>query len=117
MAPSRRERSAGHAHAVRRLKLTSDATREHTASLFRALGDPARLKLIEALAASEWCVGELAEMVEGDPTTLSQRLRVLRHEGLVDRRRSGRHIFYRLKDEHVADLIRNAFAHTREKES
>jgi ArsR family transcriptional regulator, lead/cadmium/zinc/bismuth-responsive transcriptional repressor len=104
----------GHSHRARRLALVPDAARARTANLFRALGDPERLKLIELLARDEWCVSELAEAVAGDPTTLSQRLRVLRHEGLVHRRRNGRHIFYRLSDDHVADLVRNGFAHAQE---
>lgn len=42
------------------------------------------------------------------------RLRVLRDEGLIARRRDGNHIYYALADRHVADLIRNALAHAGE---
>jgi DNA-binding transcriptional ArsR family regulator len=110
----RRTRSTDHAHGVRVVRLTAETTREGTASLFRTLGDPERLKLVEVLAVSEWCVSELAQAVASDPAVLSQRLRVLRQEGLVRRRREGRHIFYRLADANVADLVRNAFAHAKE---
>jgi ArsR family transcriptional regulator len=99
---------------VGEVRLASEATRTRTAGLFRTLGDPERLKLVEVLAVSERCVSELAEAVASDPAVLSQRLRVLRQEGLVHRRRDGRHIFYRLADAHVADLVRNAFAHAKE---
>ena len=114
--PLRRRASkpTSHAHRARRVEVVALGARERTASLFRALGDAERLRLIELLAADEWCVSELAEALEADPTTLSQRLRVLRQEGLVRRRRSGRHIFYQLADAHVADLVRNAFAHSKE---
>jgi DNA-binding transcriptional ArsR family regulator len=47
-------------------------------------------------------------------STVSQRLRILRSEGLVVRRREGKHIFYALADRHVADLLNNALAHAEE---
>ena len=109
MTPSDPSRIAGHLHGARKPRMSSGATRDHTASLFRALGDPERLRLVEMLSDAEWCVSELAEAVGGEPTVMSQRLRVLRHEGLVQRRRSGRHIFYRLADAHVADMVRSTY--------
>ena len=48
--------------------------------------------------------------------TVSQRLRLLRTEGLVRRRRDGNHLFYSLADRHVADLVHNALAHAAELE-
>ena len=44
-------------------------------------------------------------------STVSQRLRVLLQEDLVKRRRQGRDMFYRLADDHVETLIRNALDH------
>ena len=44
-------------------------------------------------------------------STVSQRLRILRSEGLIVRRRAGNHIYYSLADRHVADLIHNGLAH------
>ena len=49
-----------------------------------------------------------------DISTISQRLRVLRNEGLVSRRRQGKHIVYGLADQHVVELIANALAHAAE---
>ena len=49
-------------------------------------------------------------------STVSQRLRLLRGEGLVHRRREGTHIYYALADRHVVDLIHNALAHAAELE-
>jgi ArsR family transcriptional regulator, lead/cadmium/zinc/bismuth-responsive transcriptional repressor len=87
------------------------AAREHAAKVFRALGDPERLRIIELLVVDECCVSELAEVAGIHPNTLTQRLRVLRSSGLVNRRRSGRQIFYRLMDGSVADFVRRMFAH------
>ncbi|HEV3082290.1 MAG TPA: helix-turn-helix domain-containing protein, partial [Gemmataceae bacterium] len=50
-------------------------------------------------------------------STVSQRLRMLRTEGLVKRRRAGNHLFYALSDRHVADLVQNALAHADELQS
>jgi DNA-binding transcriptional ArsR family regulator len=87
---------------------------ERAAGLFRALGDGARLRLLHLLTAGEWCVTEMVEALGEKFSTVSQRLRLLRAEGLVARRRDGAHIFYSLADRHVADLIHNALAHAEE---
>ena len=84
------------------------------ASYFRAMGEPGRLSTLLALRAGEACVSELAETLGVGLPALSQRLRVLRQAGLVRSRREGRHIFYSLHDDHVAQLIDNALAHASE---
>lgn len=89
----------------------SDEAFERAAALFRAAGDPARLRLLETLSREESCVSALAEASSEGMSTVSQRLRLLRAEGLVTRRRDGRHMYYSLADDHVAALIRNALEH------
>jgi DNA-binding transcriptional ArsR family regulator len=86
------------------------------AQLFRAMGDPARLRILILLLDRQWCVTELVEEMGEKFSTVSQRLRVLRTEGLVGRRRVGTHLYYTLADDHVADLVRNALAHATELE-
>ncbi|MDB4990658.1 MAG: Transcriptional regulator, ArsR family [Myxococcaceae bacterium] len=87
---------------------------ERAAALFRALGDTARLSLLERLAGGEYCVTELAEATGEGLSTISQRLRTLRSERLLRRRRVGKHVYYTLSDHHVADLIRSALEHAAE---
>lgn len=87
---------------------------ERAAALFRALGDTARLSLLERLAGGEYCVTELAEATGEGLSTISQRLRTLRSERLLKRRRVGKHVYYTLADHHVADLIASALAHAAE---
>jgi len=87
------------------------------ARLFRALGDPARLRTLELLASGEQCVSALAASSGEGLSTVSQRLKLLRAEGLVTPRRDGRHIFYALADEHVSALITNALHHATEARS
>ena len=92
------------------------ASLDRAAGLFRALGDAARLHLLFLLAQREWCVTELVGALREKFSTVSQRLRILRTEGLVRRRRAGTHLYYALADRHVADLIENALAHAHELE-
>ncbi len=87
---------------------------ERAARLFRALGDEARLRTLELLARREACVSEIAEASGESVSTVSHRLRLLRAEGLVSRRRDGRHIYYALADHHVIELLRNAIEHVDE---
>ncbi len=87
---------------------------EQAAALFRALGDSARLSLLARLAQGEYCVTELAQATGEGLSTISQRLRTLRSERLLRRRRVGKHVYYTLADEHVALLIESALAHASE---
>ncbi len=85
--------------------------------LFRALGDSHRLRLLLLLSEKERCVAELVEILEENYSTISQRLRLLRTENLVEGRREGSHVFYSLADQHVVDLLHNALQHANEFES
>lgn len=87
---------------------------EVAARLFRAIGDTPRLRLLALLAQGEACVTELAATEGENISTISQRLRVLRSEHLVVRKRRGKHINYGLADQHVMDLVFNALAHASE---
>lgn len=95
----------------------STVSLERASRIFRALGDSARLRLMVLLAQGEACVTELAAAEGDEISTVSQRLRVLRAEELVARRRRGKHVLYGLADQHVADLISNALAHASEHRS
>lgn len=87
---------------------------ERAVRLFRALGDEARLRTLDLLIAGEACVSELAASTGERVSTVSHRLRLLRSEGLVTRRREGRHIYYALADRHVLELVENALVHATE---
>ncbi len=84
------------------------------ARLLSALGDTERLRLLDLIGEGEVCVGELAEATGAAMTTVSQRLKVLRERGLVAVRRDGKHMYYRLADGHVGDLVRIGLAHALE---
>ena len=90
----------------------SDDTLEKAARIFRALADPARLRLLTILSEGNACVSELA--AEDQLSTVSQRLRTLHNERLVTRKRQGKHIIYGLADDHVLEMIVNALSHAGE---
>jgi DNA-binding transcriptional ArsR family regulator len=85
---------------------------EEGAALFRLLGDPTRLRMLDELTRSdELCVHEIAERIGTSDTKVSQALRLLRTAGVVRNRREGRHIHYRLDDDHVRALLEVTAAH------
>ncbi len=100
-----------HSHGRRKVPSFDEPALEAAAGFFRAAGDVSRLRLLTVLREGEWCVSELAQALGEGLSTISQRLKVLRTEGLVARRRDGKHVLYSLADEHVAELIGNALAH------
>jgi DNA-binding transcriptional ArsR family regulator len=83
--------------------------------MFRALGDPSRLRLLARLAGGDVCVTELAELEDEKLSTISARLKTLHEVRLVKRRREAKHIYYALSDSHVLRLVQNAMKHAAEK--
>lgn len=81
--------------------------------LFRAMGDPERLRLLAILRSGERCVSELVTPAD-KWSTVSARLQFLYKARLVHRRREAKHIYYRLADKHVDQLVSNALAHAAE---
>lgn len=78
---------------------------EVVARFFRALGDPARLRLLEFLLPGERTVTECVAHVGLSQGRVSAHLACLAGCGYVQARRQGRHAFYRVADPRVADLV------------
>jgi len=76
------------------------------AALFRAMGHPTRLRILESIVASEFCVSELETDLNCRQANISQHLAILRDRGLVISKRRGRMVCYRLADGRIADVIR-----------
>ncbi|MBQ4132649.1 MAG: winged helix-turn-helix transcriptional regulator [Desulfovibrionaceae bacterium] len=66
------------------------------ANIFKALGHPSRLLMVEALRHHEKCVCELQSLVGDDMSTVSKHLSILRQAGVVSAERRGNNIYYRL---------------------
>ena len=88
------------------IKASSDLDRQRYAAIGRALADPKRLCVLESLASGELSVSELSTTVGCQVPNMSQHLAVLRSAGLVQSRREGSTIFYRLADVRVLEAYR-----------
>lgn len=78
---------------------------EAKASLFRVLGHPARIRILELLGEGERSVGALQADLGLDSGGTSQHLAALRRVGVVQSRREGTTVFYRVDDKRVFDLL------------
>ena len=80
------------------------------ASMFKALGDPVRLRLVSLIAQrAQTCVCDLSEGFDVSGPTLSHHLKVLRQNGIVDCRRAGTWVYYWIRPEALrllGDLLR-----------
>ena len=84
---------------------------EHLATIYKALGDPTRLKIAMALKGGEMCVCDLAAFLGVSESAVSHQIRRLKDLALVKGRRDGQVLYYSLDDEHVADLLRIGLEH------
>jgi len=89
---------------MRTLKGLPTAGMERVAARFRALSEVSRLLLVQALQDGEQSVTQLVERTGLSQPNVSRHLTVLRHAGLVGRRRDGLSVLYRVVDEHLGEL-------------
>lgn len=75
-------------------------------ALLRALANEDRLLLLCQLSSGECSVGELEALLDIRQPTLSQQLGVLREQELVETRREGKQIYYRVRDENALALLK-----------
>ncbi len=70
----------------------------------KALADPTRQRIMRLLCCRELCVGDLvAEMGNVSQPTVSHHLQILKAAGLVGTRRDGKHVYYTLRQEAIAN--------------
>jgi len=84
---------------------------QDVASIFKALSEPGRLRIVIALLYSELCVCDLAAVCGMSESAVSHQLRILRNLRMVRNRREGKIVYYRPDDDHVINLIRNSIKH------
>lgn len=78
------------------------------AELFRTLGHPVRIRVLELLQDGPRPVHELIANIDVEPSNMSQQLAVLRRAGIVTSSREGSTVLYTLSTPDVADLLRSA---------
>ena len=75
------------------------------ADFFRVLGHPVRVRILELLRDGERSVGALQEALELDSSGTSRHLGILRRQGVLDARRDGTSVYYRVKDPRTFQLL------------
>lgn len=84
------------------------------ADTFSALGDPTRVRILDALSHGELCVCDLAAVLGLSQSAVSHQLRLLRGIRLVKPRREGRIVFYSLDDQHIISIFKQTLQHVEE---
>ena len=75
------------------------------AEFFKALAHPARIKMLELLRVGELSVTALQDKLEIESSSVSQQLAVLRHKNIVESRKAGTTVYYRVRDPAIFELL------------
>ncbi len=85
--------------------MRSDPVYVVKAQLFRVLGHPVRIRILELLNDGERSVGDLQAALSLDSSGTSQHLSALRQQGVLESRRAGTSVYYRIRDPRVSQLL------------
>lgn len=96
-------------------RMLPDETYEAIANFYKIMGDSTRCKIISALAGSEMCVGDIANVLLMTKSSISHQLSKMKESGVVKSRREGKEIYYSLDDEHVAEIFQLTVEHMKHK--
>ena len=83
----------------------------HVAELFRAFSDTSRVRILSALVSAELNITSLAAAVGISESAVSHHMRGLRQMRLVQSRRDGKEVYYRVQDEHIIALFQQGVNH------
>ena len=95
--------------------ILDEHTAAHVAELFRAFSDTSRVRILSAIVEQEINISALAEMVGVTESAVSHHMRGLRQMHLVQSRRDGKEVYYRVEDPHIIALYRQGLRHIEEK--
>jgi ArsR family transcriptional regulator len=76
------------------------------AAICKTFANPWRLRMVEALGEKELTVSELVELLGFSKSNVSQHLAIMRARGVVEHRRDGGHVYYRLSNQKVLQACR-----------
>lgn len=100
------------------VEVVLDSMRQFKAGIFQALGHPTRVAIVESLLEGEMSVGQLCEKIGVEQANASQHLSVLRNKYVVETRKDGNQIFYRLRHPLLGEVFEKMreyfFAHMAE---
>ena len=97
-----------------RAELVAPEAVQGLAETFSALGDPTRVRILDALSHGELCVCDLAAVLRVSQSAVSHQLRLLRNIRIVRPRREGRIVFYALDDQHIMSIFKQTLQHVEE---
>lgn len=92
--------------------LPDEAVAAQAIKLLKGFADPNRLRILALLRVGEVCVHQLVDALDMSQSAVSHQLRTLRSARLVAYTKRGRHVYYRLVDDHVRDILENVLSHS-----
>lgn len=84
-------------------------------NFFKIIGDTTRTKILFSLDNNEMCVCDIANTLGMSKSSISHQLSVLKENGIIKSRRSGKEVYYTLDDEHVSEVFEVALEHINHK--
>lgn len=88
--------------------MPKDTSFAKSADIFQLISDPTRLKILWLLCHHETCVNNIAVMVDMSAPAVSHHLRLLKQAALIENRRDGKEMYYRLSRNAQAKLVHKA---------
>lgn len=85
--------------------MAEDIVVKLTADFFKTLAHPVRLRILRTLEQGERCVCEIIEELDIEQSNLSQHLSVLKKQGIIDSRKDGQKVIYRIVYNSVLDVV------------
>lgn len=79
---------------------------EDKVRFFKALGNETRLRIVKYLLDNELCACKFESMVDKDQTTISRHLKALVEAGILEKKRDGKNVIYRIGDEDLKNTFR-----------
>lgn len=79
---------------------------ESQAQIFKALGQPTRLQILDLLKEGERCVCEIFPAIQQEQANVSKHLSILKQAGIVDCRKEGLRIIYGIRNRDVLNLLK-----------
>lgn len=87
------------------LEKVDEKSFEFKSRIFKVLGDPNRMKILELLRGGELCQCEIIPIIDQAQPTVSRHLRLLEEVGLIRSRRDGNRILYQISNDRVYDIL------------
>ena len=95
--------------------IIDEHTAAHVAELFRSFSDTSRVRILSVIVEQEMNVSALSQLVGITESAISHHMRGLRQMRMVNSRRDGKEVYYRVDDPHIIALFQQGLRHIQEK--